>query len=240
MGSVEQVALLGCSSCKLRTESAFCQLAGESLALLDKLSYAVTYPQRVVLFSQEQPCRGVFILCSGKAKVSATSRVGKPLMIRVAEAGEVLGLSAAISGVNYDVTAETLATSLVRFVKREDFINFLQNSSQSVQKVMAALGREYEQALESLRSLALLDTASARVAQLLLKICSNGGNGKSGHGHELSAKFLLTQEQIAQMTATTRETVTRLLTQLRRERVISIRGSDLIIRNRRALEKLAS
>lgn len=237
MGSIEQVALLGCSSCKLRAESAFCQLPHESLALLDKLSYAVTYPQRVVLFSQEQPCRGVFVLCSGKAKVSATSRTGKPLMIRVAEAGEVLGLSAAISGVNYDVTAETLATSLVRFVKREDFIHFLQNSPKSVNNVIAALGREYEQALDSLRSLALLDTATARVAQLLLKICSNG---KNGDGRELSAKFVLTQEQIAQMTATTRETVTRLFTQLRRERVISIRGSDLIIRNRRALEKLAS
>lgn len=237
MGSVAQVALSGCSSCKLRSDSAFCQLPPDSLALLDKLSYAVTYPQRVVLFSQDQPCRGVFILCSGKAKVSATSRTGKPLMIRVAEAGEVLGLSSAIAGGNYDVTAETLATSLVRFMKREDFIHFLQNSTQSLTKVMAALGREYEQALESLRSLALLDTATARVAQLLLKICANGNNGQR---RELSAKFVLTQEQIAQMTATTRETVTRLLTQLRRERVISIRGSDLIIRNRRALEKLAS
>ena len=237
MGSVDQVALVGCTSCKLRADSAFCSLPFDTLALLDKLSYAVTYPQRVILFSQEQPCRGVFILCSGKAKVSATSRNGKPLMIRVAEAGEVLGLSAAISGVNYDVTAETLATSAVRFIKREDFIHFLQNSSKSINNVIAALGREYEQALDSLRSLALLDTATARVAQLLLKICANG---KNGHHRELSAKFLLTQEQIAQMTATTRETVTRLLMQLRRDRVISIRGSDLIIRNRRALEKLAS
>jgi CRP-like cAMP-binding protein len=41
------------------------------------------------------------------------------------------------------------------------------------------------------------------------------------------------------MTATTRETVTRLLAQLRRKRVISIRGSDLIIRDRKALERLA-
>jgi CRP/FNR family transcriptional regulator, cyclic AMP receptor protein len=236
LGSVEQVVLAGCTSCKLKADSAFCNLPPDTLALLDKLSYAVTYPQRVILFSQEQPCRGVFILCSGKAKVSAVSRNGKPLMIRIAESGEVLGLSAAISGVNYDVTAETLATSVVRFMKREDFIHFLQNSGKSVNNLIAALGREYEQALDSLRSLALLDTATARVAQLLLKICSNGNNG---HQRELSAKFVLTQEQIAQMTATTRETVTRLLVQLRRERVISIRGSNLIIRNRRALEKLA-
>lgn len=226
----------GCTSCKLRGEHAFCNLPAPTLGLLDQLSYTVTYPQRVILFSQEQPCRGVFILCSGKAKVSAVARSGKPLMLRIAQAGEVLGLSAAISGRTYDVTAETLAPSQVRFMKREDFIEFLRNSSESVAKVISALGNEYEQALDSLRSLALLDTATARVAQLLLKICSEG---KNGNGHEISAKFLLTQEQIAQMTATTRETVTRLLAQLRRQRVITIRGSDLIIRDRKALERLA-
>ena len=237
MGSAEQVALEGCTHCKLRSEHAFCNLSLESLELLDRLSYAVTYPQRVVLFSQEQPCRGVFILCSGKAKVSALSRSGKPLMLRVAGAGEVLGLSAAISAVHYDVTAETLAPSVVRFVKREDFVQFLRNSGESVFHVLDALSREYEQALDILRSIALLDTATARVAQLLLKLSAQGKNGRD---RELSTKFLLTQEQIAQMTATTRETVTRLLAQFRRERVIAIRGSNLIIRNREALEKLAS
>jgi CRP-like cAMP-binding protein len=42
------------------------------------------------------------------------------------------------------------------------------------------------------------------------------------------------------MTATTRETVTRLFSQLRRDHIISISGSDLVIRNRAALERLAS
>jgi CRP-like cAMP-binding protein len=41
------------------------------------------------------------------------------------------------------------------------------------------------------------------------------------------------------MTATSRETVTRLFSQLKRDRIISIRGSDLIIRDRMALEKMA-
>ena len=237
MSSAPQPRTLeGCTSCRLRGEHAFCNVTSVALHLLDQLSYAVTYPQRVILFSQEQPCRGVFILCSGKAKISALARSGKPLMLRIAEAGEVLGLSAAISGRTYDVTAETLAPSQIRFMKREDFIEFLRNSPESIAKVISALGHEYEQALDSLRSLALLDTATARVAQLLLKLCLEG---KNGNQEKLSAKFLLTQEQIAQMTATTRETVTRLLAQLRRQRVISIRGSNLIIRDRKALERLA-
>jgi CRP/FNR family cyclic AMP-dependent transcriptional regulator len=51
--------------------------------------------------------RGLFILCSGKVKLSTTSREGKVLILKMPEAGEALGLSAAISGQGYEMTAET-------------------------------------------------------------------------------------------------------------------------------------
>jgi CRP/FNR family transcriptional regulator len=189
----------------------------------------------VKLFSEDEPCRGVFILCSGKAKITA-SRAGKPLMLRLAETGDILGLSAVFNSRNYEVTAEIVAPSVVRFVKREDFIGFVENSTEVLGRVMQILSTEYQQALETLRNLGLLNTATARVAQLLLNLCAehHEGNGSD------TARFLLTQQQIAQMTATTRETVTRLLMQLRRDRVISIRGSNLVIRDRHALERMAS
>jgi CRP/FNR family transcriptional regulator len=155
-------------------------------------------------------------------------------MLRTAGAGDVLGLSAAFTHTRYDVTAETLAPSTVRFIKKDDFMQLLKVSADATARVIHTLGVEYEQAVDSLRNLGLLHTATARVAQLLLNI-TNEANGS-----QAPAKLLLTQQQIAQMTATTRETVTRLLVQLRREKVISIRGSNLIVRNRRALERLAS
>jgi len=228
MGFEKLGFLDGCARCRHRADHAFCNLPPEALRRLDEISYAVTYPQRVTLFSEDQPCRGVFILCEGKAKVTA-SRGGKPLMLRIAAAGEVLGLSAAMSGGNYELTAETLARSTVRFIKRDDFLYLLHESSDALSNVLQILSLEYQQVIESLRNLGLRNTATARVAQLLLNICAE----------ETSARFLLTQEQIAQMTATTRETVTRLMVQLRKAQVISIRGSSLTIRDRTALERMA-
>ena len=105
------------------------------------------------------------------------------------------------------------------------------------ESLMSALNHEYLQAVESLRTLGLLNTATARVAQLLLNVCKASPRSRK---RELSAKFLLTQEQVAQMTATTRETVARLLAQLRRDHVISLQGANLVIRDRRALERLLS
>lgn len=228
MGFEKLAFLDGCSGCTHRADHAFCNLPPAALKKLDEFSYAVTYPQRVTLFSEDQPCRGVFILCDGKAKVTA-SRAGKPLMLRIATAGQVLGLSAAMSGGNYELSAETLARSTVRFIKRDDFLELLHASNDALNNVLHILSLEYQQVIESLRNLGLRNTATARVAQLLLNICAE----------ETSARFLLTQEQIAQMTATTRETVTRLMVQLRKAQVISIRGSSLTIRNRTALERMA-
>ena len=62
-----------------------------------------------------QTPRGVFVLCSGKVKLSTTSKEGKVLILKQAEAGEVLGLSAAISGTNYEMTAETAYAMPVEF-----------------------------------------------------------------------------------------------------------------------------
>jgi CRP/FNR family transcriptional regulator len=61
-------------------------------------------------------------LCDGRAKLSICSESGKRLMLRIAGPGEVLGLSATMSGRTYELTAETLDSSQVVFVKRKDLL----------------------------------------------------------------------------------------------------------------------
>lgn len=208
-------------------------LSEKVLQAFEDITFPVTYPEHAELISRNQPCRAVFALYSGRAKVSTPSRDGKKVMLRVAQPGEILGLSSVIAGTGYTVAAETLAPTLVRTAKREDFVEFVREYPEVNFALLSSLGEEYEQGLQTLRSLAWFTTASGRVAQLLLQMCP-----AATPAHEAKAKLLLTQEQIAQMAATTRETVTRLLAQLRREQVIQIRGSILTIRDRRALERL--
>jgi CRP/FNR family transcriptional regulator len=235
MSALSDAALQSCHSCKLRGKSAFCALPEKALAAFDEISYPVTYPEHATLISAQQSCQAIFVLCSGRVKVSTALRDGKKVMLRVAGAGEVLGLSSILAGKHYEITAETMAASVVRIIKREDFVKFLRDHAETNAFVLESLAREYENALDSLRSLAWFPTATARVAQLLLHMCEKPQNAQQAP----RAKMSLTQEQIAEMTATSRETVTRLFTQLRREQIISLRGSDLVIRDRPALEKLA-
>ena len=72
----------------------------------------------------------MFILCSGKVNLSTTSREGKILILKTAEAGEALGLSAAISGMGYEATAETATPCQLNFVDRKHFLELMQSHSE--------------------------------------------------------------------------------------------------------------
>src|SRR5512141_1664362 len=99
----------------------------EAIEALESIKFTTVYPRGSILFAEGEAPRGVFILCSGRVKLTASSTEGRTLILKIAEPGEVLGLSAAILGKQYQMSAETLEPSQVNFVKRNDFLSLLQN-----------------------------------------------------------------------------------------------------------------
>jgi CRP/FNR family transcriptional regulator len=110
--------------CKASRESFFCRFSPAVLRPVDSASYHSVMPSGAVLFVEGQTPRGVYVLCSGKVRLSTTSREGKVLILKQAEAGEVLGLSAAVSGTNYEMTAETCSPCQLSFIRRQDLMTF--------------------------------------------------------------------------------------------------------------------
>src|SRR5437667_1319806 len=115
-----------CLSCKLRRKNWFCGLSPDVLKSFSAASHLSTYPGGAILFVEGQSPRGAFVLCSGKVKLSTTSREGKVLILKMAEPGEALGLSAVISATPYEVTAETSGPCQVNFIEREPLMRMLE------------------------------------------------------------------------------------------------------------------
>ena len=115
-----------CLICKLRTDSFFCSLPKTALEAFDKIKYAASYPAGAILFVEGQSPRGIYMLCKGRVKLSTTSAEGKTLILKIAQPGEVLGMHATVSGTPYEITAETGQPCQLNFVKRDDFLSFLQ------------------------------------------------------------------------------------------------------------------
>src|SRR5581483_12068062 len=110
-----------CVSCRLRNSNFSCALSKGSLEGLDRIKHATAYPEGAVVFVEGQAPRGVFVLCQGRAKLMATNRDGKTFILKIAQAGEILGLHAAVSGKPYELTVETLQPSQLAYISREDF-----------------------------------------------------------------------------------------------------------------------
>lgn len=223
-----------CLICKIRHSGFFCDLPKGSLEDFEKVKYASAYPSGAVLFVEGQPTRGIYILCSGRVKLSTTSRDGRTLILRIAQAGEVLGLHATVSGKPYELTAECLQASQLDFVKRDDFLRFLQNHADACLNAAEHLSQNCQSAYEMIRSLGLSHSVSEKLARLLLEWAADGEETKDG----LRIKVSLTHEEIAQLIGTSRETVTRVLSEFREKQLAQLRGSTLLIRDKAGLEKL--
>jgi CRP/FNR family cyclic AMP-dependent transcriptional regulator len=226
-----------CLTCKLRREHWFCGLSPDVLKLLGAASHLSTYPGGAVLFVEGQMPRGAFVLCSGKAKLSTTSREGKVLILKIAEAGEVLGLSAVIAGEPFELTAETAGPCQVNFLERDPLMRLMEKNGELGLHASQALSREFQSAYRDIHDLVLARSSAGKLARLLL---SWTPIRKQFEPPEIRVRASLTHEEMAQMIGSSRETVTRLLSDLKKKEFIRLDGSTLVIRNRTALEALAA
>lgn len=224
-----------CLGCKASREGFFCKFSTPVSRATDMVSHHTVMPAGAVLFVEGQTPRGIFILCSGKVKLSTTSREGKVLILKQAEAGEVLGLSAAVSATNYEMTAETASPCQLNFIGRSDLMHLLQTESEVGVHAALWLSREFQSAYRDIHDLVLARSSSGKLARLLLS-CSPPPAKDAPEQHLRSP---MTHEEMAQRIGSSRETVTRLLSDLKKRRLIRLDGTSLIIRDRVGLESLA-
>jgi CRP/FNR family transcriptional regulator len=203
---------------------------------LDALKFVSAYPQDAILFMETQASRGLYVLCEGEVKLSISSPEGKTLILRIAKSGEVLGLAGTLAGIPHEVTAETLRPCQVAFIRGSAFLRFLARHPEAYPAVAKQLGTHYQVACEQLRTVALCASSTERLAKLLLEFSTAGRKTKQGTW----VKWPLTHEEIGEFIGTTRETVTRMLGDLKRQNLVTIQGSNLLIQDRPALEKLAT
>lgn len=221
-----------CESCTLRGEGFFCNLNPAARSELDSIRYSSTYPAGSLLFQENEPARGIFLLCSGQIKLSVSSSVGKTLTLRIAKPGEILGLTASMSGSAYEASAETLHPCQIAFVRRDDFSRFISRHPEVNSAVIRQLTAQYNHACEQLRTVGLASSAHEKLARLLLQWSSEGKQTPEG----TQTKVALTHEQIAECIGTTRETITRTLSEFKSRKLITIKGATFMIPNPEALK----
>jgi len=223
-----------CLFCKLRTDSFFCSLQPKTLEAFEKIKFPSSLPRNSILFVEGQTPRCIYVLCKGRVKLSVNSSDGKTMILKIAEPGEVLGLHACVTGIPYELTAETVQPCQVVFIKREDFQKFLSDHGDACLMAAQHLSSTCHTAYDTIRTIGLSHSASEKLARMLLELAAEGETTKDG----IRVKLALTHEEIAQVIGTSRETVTRLLASFRKKQMAILKGSTLMIKNKAGFERL--
>jgi len=211
-----------------------CDLPASIASVLEHEAITTSYPTGAVLFAEGQSARGVFIVRRGRVKLSICGSDGRTLILRMVDPGCPLGVAAVVSARQYEATAETQEPSEISFVRHTDLIRLMRSNGEFALWVTKHISQDYASTCREIRDLILSDSASEKLARLLVGWLDQHADSKNPNHMKMS----LTHEEIGQMIGTSRETVSRLFAGFKKQRLIQQTGSTLVIPNRVALESL--
>jgi len=212
----------------------FCDLPPAVAEAVEQAALTTSYPTGAVLFAEAQAPRGVFIVRRGRVKLSICGSDGRTLILRIVDAGCPLGVAAVVSGRPYEATAETQEPAEISFLRQSDLLRLMRLHGELALWVTQHISQDYASTCREIRDLILSDSASEKLARLLVGWLDQ--NTKSRNPTQV--KLALTHEEIGQMIGSSRETVSRLLADFKKQHLITQMGSTLVIPDRVALESL--
>src|SRR6202158_976498 len=215
-------------------DKTFCDLPPAVADALEHEALTTTYPTGAVLFAEGQAPRGVFIVRRGRVKLSICGSDGRTLILRIVDAGCPLGVAAVVPGRPYEATAETQEPCEISFLRASDLLRLMRLHGELALWVTQHISQDYASTCREIRDLILSDSASEKLARLLVGWLDQ--NTKSRNPSQM--KLALTHEEIGQMIGSSRETVSRLFAGFKKQRLIQQNGSTLVIPDRVALESL--
>lgn len=223
-----------CFDCPSRAGSIFSELDHSRLTELDQMHHRAIYPAGAVVFMEGDQPEGLYLICSGRVKLSSYSSEGRAVIVSIATAGDLLGVSAMLSGKPHDLTAETLEPTQLCSIKKDDFLSFLSRNGDISLRLAQRLSNELYEAYRGLSDV-VLKLSYNRLVELLLKLCQSHGETTS---IGIRLRIDLSQEDLAEKIGSSRRTLSRTLTKLKRQGIIECQHRSIIVRDIVALENI--
>ena len=155
-----------CLDCGRRADCLFCDLSPEALTAFDGIKSARIFPKGSILFQEGHPARGIFLICQGRIRLSVNSDTGRRMVLRVAGAGEALGLSATLAATQYEVTAEATEDVTLGYVRRKELLHFLRQHCDVCMQVVNQLSEDLHLAYGRVRRVGLGRTRHSSSVQI--------------------------------------------------------------------------
>lgn len=175
----------------------------------------------------------IFFINEGQVKISATNEDGKEVTKAILGRGEVFGEAVLAGETNRRDTALALENTSLCVVTLDELRSLMveRNELQMFfMRIFAARQLEMERRLESL----VFKDSRSRIIDFLVELTRSKGQRV---GYEWVVRHFITHQEIANLTATSRQTVTTTLNDLRAQQLITFNRSRLLVRDLEALAR---
>ena len=211
----------------LRSVSIFSDLDGASVAALERLCVTRDYPEGAAVVSQDDPGESLYVLVYGRVKVVLYGDSGREIILSMFKSpGDFFGEMSLLDNQPRSATVMAAERSRLLVLSRRDFQAHIESHPRTALRVLTELSRRLRQADSVIGNLALLDVYG-RLAGKLRELAAVDGE-------EIEDGVLLrqrpTQSEIASMIGTSRETVSRALSDLARRGLVVMSGRKLVLR----------
>ncbi len=219
------MALISDSRELLRRIDVFSDLQGADLERLAALLQEVSYRREEIILHKEDPGDSLFIIRQGRVKVVLYGDDGREVILSILRDGDFFGEMSLLDGEPRSAFVVAMEDSCAYILKRDAFLDTLMERPMIALKILGELSRRLRLADDKIGSLALLDVYG-RIAGALLQLARTEGKVE---GDKVIIDSRPTQQEIASMAGASRETVSRVLSDLAKSGLISMEGKRVII-----------
>jgi len=188
------------------------------------------------IYFASDPSNLIFFLKTGRVKITKYLADGSEKIIAIINPGEIFGEMAYMDEEQRTDYAVTIEPSLICAINKNDLTSFIKKNPDLNLRLTKILGLKLKRFSERIEDLIFKD-AEQRIASFLLRYTKK--NGKQ-IGTQLFVKPFLKHQNIAELTACSRQTVNYFLSDLRNKGIIDFDRNKLTINNANELEKLIS
>jgi CRP-like cAMP-binding protein len=223
-----------CDKCAMETGSIFKNLTREEFDLINYEKEFRQYKRGEILYQEGSRISGFYCINSGIIKVFKTGLDGKEQIIRFAKSGDIIAYRSVLSNEVACTSAKVIEDCLVCFIPAEILISFIKTNSGYALELLKLACHELGEANSFITDIAQ-KTVRERLAEILLFLMNDFGLDNQNY-----LQISLTREELANIVGTATESVIRLLSEFKSDKLVELNGRRIRILNRKGLEKISN
>lgn len=209
----------------LKSVPIFSELDSDRLKQISQLGSRKFYKKDATVLHENETGSALFVIISGKVKVSRESDDGKEVILSILNESDFFGEMAILDGLNRSASVTAIEEAELFLIQRIDFLNLLQEHPEISVSLLQELTRRLRASDLRIKSLSLKD-AEGKVASVILQLADDIGKIKHG---KVEIERLPFQHDLANMAGTSRETISRTLHSFAKRGLIELEGTRLRI-----------